>query len=78
MGFVLTEHQGLAYSRFPLFYLQDRFSAGRCTEQPLWRFVVDSLQKLAPSHLVTEIRGDWKFFVDVFAMKASPTSTKTC
>ena len=77
MGFVMSEHNGLAYSRFPLFFLLDRFSAGRSTEQPLWRFVVESLQKLVRmpgSHMVTELRGDWKFFADCLALKATPTS----
>ena len=81
MGFVMSEHNGLAYSRFPLFFLQDRFSAGRSTEQPLWRFVVESLQKLVRmpgSHMVTELRGDWKFFVDCLALKATPTSKEVC
>ena len=44
---------------------------------PLFKFVVESLNKLS-GHQVVEIRGDWRFLVDVFQMTVSPTSTHVC
>ena len=78
-GFVLADKQTVAETRLPLFFLQDRHSLGRRTELPLWKFLVSSIWKMNPNqYAVTEIRGDWRFFVDTFNMKATPSSTCIC
>ena len=78
-GFVVTDKQSIPETRFPLFFLQDRYSLGRRTELPLYQFIVSSIWNLdASAYVVSEIRGDWKFFIDTFGMRATPSSRQIC
>ena len=76
-GFVLADQQSIPLTRFPLFFLTDRYSLGRRSELPLWRFVAQSLRKLE-DYMVTEIRGDWKFLVDLLAIRQKYSSKNIC
>ena len=74
----MADKQSIACTRFPLFFLTNRSSLGRRSEKPLWDFVVNSLKQMMISHVITELRGDWKYLVDLLGITRTYSSRNIC
>ena len=73
----MADKQSITLTRFPLFFLTNRFSLGRRSEKPLWDFVASRLTRMK-HHVITELRGDWKYLVELMSITKKYSSRNIC